>query len=73
MVQQLLIACLKELENRLINRGVNSPDDLKERLEKELRKDEREIQKTESELRLSEQAFDQFLQENDYKTFLFII
>ena len=25
---------LKELENRLINRGVNSPDDLKERLEK---------------------------------------
>ena len=32
-----------------------------------MRKEERELQKTESELRLSEQAFDQFLQENDRK------
>ncbi len=41
--------------------------DEKQRLEKELREEEMAVQKTESELRLAEQAFDQFLQENDRK------
>ena len=35
------------------------------RLETEIRKEERRLHQTESELRLAEQAFDQFLQEND--------
>ena len=39
----------------------------KHRLEQELREAEMDVQKTESELRLAEQAFDQFLQENDRK------
>ena len=37
------------------------------RLERELRREEQVLQRTESELRLAEQAFDQFLQENDRK------
>ena len=39
----------------------------KKRLEEELRNEEIILQKMESELRLAEQAFDQFLQENDRK------
>ncbi len=39
----------------------------RQRLEKELRREEQILQRTESELRLAEQAFDQFLQENDRK------
>ena len=37
------------------------------RLERDIRKEERRLHKAESELRLAEQAFDQFLQENDRK------
>ena len=39
----------------------------KKRLETELREEEMALQRMESELRLAEQAFDQFLQENDRK------
>ena len=39
----------------------------KKRLEEELREEEMTLQRMESELRLAEQAFDQFLQENDRK------
>jgi hypothetical protein len=39
--------------------------DEKQRLEKVLRVEEAELQKAEAELRLAQQAFDQFLQEND--------
>jgi Tfp pilus assembly protein PilX len=41
--------------------------DEKQRLETELREEEMALQKAESVLRLAEQAFDQFLQENDRK------
>ena len=36
-------------------------------METELREEEMALQRMESELRLAEQAFDQFLQENDRK------
>ncbi len=39
----------------------------KKRLETELREQEMTLHRMESELRLAEQAFDQFLQENDRK------
>lgn len=39
----------------------------KVRLERVLRKEERELQKAEAELKLAQQAFDQFLQEKDRK------
>ena len=39
----------------------------KKRLEHENRVEEVKLQRMESELRLAEQAFDQFLQENDRK------
>lgn len=39
----------------------------KKRLETELKEQEVTFQRMESELRLAEQAFDQFLQENDRK------
>jgi hypothetical protein len=47
--------------------SLNVQQDEKQRLEREVRDGDERLQKSEAELRLAQQAFDQFLQENDRK------
>ena len=52
---------------RLFQYSLNVKQEEKKRLEEDQRTEEIMLQRMEGELRLAEQAFDQFLQENDRK------
>ncbi len=58
---------MSEKDLPVLQYSLNVQQDEKQRLEREVRDGDERLQKSEAELRLAQQAFDQFLQENDRK------